>query len=553
MILHTILLVVISIATINGMSIASVKQEINEKFNANSVTQCTLNIIFTTCKPTPTGYTCPSIADCITAFSRQAQPTQSYQVLIPAGSYGQSDCPGNVGAPPLSGSLSFIGYGGLVEFQCKSTQFISIDSGDNPLNILFDSLSISGSATYNGGSIEILGNSTSPLYSNLYLLNVTGNGSYAGDYGGFASCSFARVYVINSTFVGNIAQAGGGVVFAPFGLLISLQSNYYNNSIYRTNGGAIYSSTANLINSTFTGNYAYNGGAVASIYSMDAVNSSFTKNRCSYVGGALYALSGIKVYGSTFQSNNGYYGGAIYGVNMTIDVSSFKGNQALNGGVGGAVYVAGENPGQIAISNTTFNQNSADGSGGAIYTIETSLYLINCVFKNNSANHGGGIFVSYRSSDYTEVNIISSILTDNTAVSNGGAINMFESSYGPLLVNFYKSVFDRNTAGNYAGGAYFLQYPKQLLGGVFTNSVSSETDSYTFYSESIQGVNTANITIPSEQNPYYVTVFDEQSFSYYKAIGVTGSCFNGVAKINENGYILSCSCFAGSTGPSCDN
>ncbi|EFA86138.1 hypothetical protein PPL_00699 [Heterostelium album PN500] len=88
--------------------------------------------------------------------------------------------------------------------------------------------------------------------------------------------------------------------------------------------------------------------------------------------------------------------------------SFFKGNQTLNGGVGGPVFVAGENPGQIAISNTTFNQNNADGSGG--------VTLLDKLFSKT-----------------TMPVMVVSILTDNTAVSNGGAIYMFESSYGPLL------------------------------------------------------------------------------------------------------------------------
>ncbi|EFA83161.1 hypothetical protein PPL_03951 [Heterostelium album PN500] len=552
--LYSILLIAISIATINCMSITSVEQEIKEKFTTGSVATCVVNNKVSSCSSTPNAYVCPSIISCIRLFN-QSQQTQNYQVLISAGSYGPNDCPGYLGVLQFPGSISFIGYNGLVDIQCGSSQFLTLNVGSNPIDIMFDNLSIKGKAEYNGGAIAIGGNSRSALASTLLFSNVISNGSYAGGYGGFAYCSFGKVYVLNSTFAGNTAQSGGGVISAPYGQVVSIQSNYYQNTIYDEEGGAIYSSSANLINSTFIGNNAYMAGAVATIYLMDVVNSTFIENHCSFTGGAIYSLNGINVYGSTFQYNSAGNGGAIFGINITIGLSSFQGNQAQFSGAGGAVYADAENPIQMVVVNSTFDQNSADGIGGAIYTIQTSIFLTGCVFTYNNANNSGGaLYIGYRS-DIAQVDIINSLLTDNYAALDGGAIYLYQlnSLEGPFMVNLYGTILDRNTAGNYAGGLYFLGYPKQLIGGQFVNSISNEPGSYTFYSLSVQGVNKANITLPYAHEPYFVTIYDEQSFSYYKAIGVIGSCFNGVAQINDDGYILSCSCFAGATGPSCDN
>jgi predicted outer membrane repeat protein len=73
---------------------------------------------------------------------------------------------------------------------------------------------------------------------------------------------------------------------------------------------------------------------------------------------------------------------------VTVSNSTFNGNSAGGGGMGGAIYTLF----QLTVVNSTFYNNSASGGGGAI-TIdgngEWNLYVTNTTFSSNSSPHGG--------------------------------------------------------------------------------------------------------------------------------------------------------------------
>jgi len=179
-------------------------------------------------------------------------------------------------------------------------------------------------------------------------------------------------------------------------------------------GGAIYNnswSTANIYNSTFTGNTAIDSGGGA-------------------YGGAIYNKQGTaNIYNSTFTGNTaidkgiGAYGGAIYNDwNTTNNIynSTFIGNAADD--KGGAIY----NNGTASVYNSTFTGNTADYIGGAIYNNGTAS-VYNSTFTGNTASSGGAIY------SINSINIYNSTFTGNTTNNIGSG------AYGGAIYNGYEN------------------------------------------------------------------------------------------------------------------
>ena len=110
-------------------------------------------------------------------------------------------------------------------------------------------------------------------------------------------------------------------------------------------------------------------------------NSNFNGNNATY-GGAIYNYYTSASAGCTFTNNIATYGGAIYNnynVNLTDFNSTFNNNTAQR--VGGAVY----NDGTLTICNSTLIYNTAT-SGGAVYNDNNgkSIIQFNRIIGNSS-------------------------------------------------------------------------------------------------------------------------------------------------------------------------
>ncbi|MEE3418592.1 MAG: Ig-like domain repeat protein, partial [Methanosphaera sp.] len=85
-------------------------------------------------------------------------------------------------------------------------------------------------------------------------------------------------------------------------------------------------------------------------------------------------------------------------------------------------------------ANSTLRDN--DGNGGAIYT-DSHLTIQDCTFTNNGANNGGAVFATKQSdAEYVDsLTIDNCNFTENIALVNGGAINIFEESDNVKMLN----------------------------------------------------------------------------------------------------------------------
>ena len=230
-----------------------------------------------------------------------------------------------------------------------------------------------------------------------------------------------------------------------------------------TNGGAVALENGNLtVENVDFNNYnvdaagidggRHDGGAIA-IYDGDlsVTDSNFDQTTGWYSvvrggGGAIWSdhsnptPNSISITGTTFDGNssNGK-GGAVwaYCADMTVADSEFFDNST--GARGGAVYAEsdGDCTGELAISDSVFEGNRVEEFGG-----------------NTKWRHMGGAIYSV-GQDMTVTNSSFGAENDGNRATNGGAIAMFDGTTGTATL----TVSDTDFTDNYSpanGGALWL-------------------------------------------------------------------------------------------------
>ena len=220
----------------------------------------------------------------------------------------------------------------------------------------------------------------------------------------------------------NAADSYGGAVFNN-GHLVVGNSVFESNDIVNRGsasvdygGAAIYNwydGTLTVSGSNFTNNIKNykNGdrlvGAIATIGDATISDSYFVNNAGRW-GGAIsasgYLLAGddvntLTVSGSTFKENGGLYGAGIFvaGSDFTVSDCVFDKNSAFGKGDmtpnnnNGAAIVVTDTGKDItgAITGSNFTNNKAQ-YGGAIYICEGNIAISDSLFENNSADVEGG-------------------------------------------------------------------------------------------------------------------------------------------------------------------
>lgn len=220
-----------------------------------------------------------------------------------------------------------------------------------------------------------------------------------------------------------------------------------NKSYYESggdpNGGAILLSgvaTAQFDTCTFTGNES---------------SGTTQQGANNGTGGAVFAAycGGISFEACIFKNNianSDTGGGAVYTMycgNTAFKNCEFEENNAVNG-AGGALALTYATAGaQNTIENSTFSENTAGVSGGAIWISEADVSLdANTTVAGNSAANGGAIMLQGKVN--AEVNCD---LTDNTASGYGGAVWVYGQA--ALAIN---GDLRGNEAAN--GGAVYAQW-----------------------------------------------------------------------------------------------
>ena len=239
-----------------------------------------------------------------------------------------------------------------------------------------------GGAIYNDGSLT--------------LSDVKLSDNAADSYGG-AVFNNGNLVVGNSVFDSNdivnrgsaSVDYGGAAIYNWYdGVLTVSGSNFTNNIKNYKNGDRLVGAIATIGDATISDSYFVNnagrwGGAISTagyLLAGDDVNT-------------------LTVSGSTFKENGGLYGAGIFvaGSDFTVSDCVFdkntafgKGDMTPNNNNGAAIVVTDTGKDITgAITGSKFTNNKAQ-YGGAIYICEGNIAISDSLFENNSADVEGG-------------------------------------------------------------------------------------------------------------------------------------------------------------------
>ncbi len=159
---------------------------------------------------------------------------------------------------------------------------------------------------------------------------------------------------------------------------------------------------------------------------------------------------------TTFTDNSaGDSGGAIYndqGIDVTLNNCTISGNSAQK--AGGGIYNDGsQGAAWLTINNSTLNANSAL-AGGAIFNDGqqrggTRLQINNSTVSGNTGAYGGGLASSGYNARYLRVNINNSTFSENSATQIGDSIyNTGQSGRDTVLVTIMNTILKSGAVGD---------------------------------------------------------------------------------------------------------
>ncbi len=301
---------------------------------------------------------------------------------------------------------------------------------------------------------------------NLTLNDLTITNGFANRPGSAFPSSGGAVYnddafltINRSTLQSNRAAFHGGAIFD-----IGSATTYVRDSTLRDNsaphGGAIFEYQSTLLrverSSILHNNAETQGGGINVGYGTELIirDSVISFNHSARHGGGIFKDAGLdrkltSIMGSTFEGNSADWGGgAIFVMRtpLTIGSSTFLQNQA--GEYGGGLGYDNNSTETANIRSTTFDGNTAKLDGGAIHFSGERMLVTAVAFRNNQAENGGAIHNAAAALDHyiqradTTMEIEWSTIEKNTAKSAGGGVY----NGGALIVDLTSFTGNESTA-----------------------------------------------------------------------------------------------------------
>ena len=227
------------------------------------------------------------------------------------------------------------------------------------------------------------------------------------DGGGIYSDDSAEVAVTDSTFTSNVASSTGGAINSTDYATLHIDGAVFETN-YAQYGAAVYHRERGELvikDSTFEANegdyaaalrwYGDSGSARASIE-----GNEFNNNVVTSWGGAIGAYDGglLSIIDNSFTGNSANEGGAIY-VDEVDDIEAVRNLFCANlttGSDGGAVYaLADANSGSAMFTNNLFVENYSPDDGGALTLFGDSRGVVrnNDFLGNEAGDNGGALYV----------------------------------------------------------------------------------------------------------------------------------------------------------------
>lgn len=261
----------------------------------------------------------------------------------------------------------------------------------------------------------------------------------------------------------------------------------------------------NLTGCRFDGNCATSGGVIAACNSIANIqNCVFYSSSANRFGGAIYAIkSRFNIINSSFEISNAKYGGAIYSNESSLYLKDSRFSQSQAFSFGGAIASFSSH---LDINHVAFNDYaSLEDAGGAIYTVGSTLNVVDSSFKNGYSDFGGAICNLKCNSTVSGCEFV-----NNTATYYGGSIyNM----YGNLALT--GNVFEKSHAES--GGSIFnrLTDSFNLVNNRFADSTADEGDIVFIDGYKVTVVESGNVRDTSLIFIKYGSVYD---IDYYGSV-----------------------------------
>ena len=363
-------------------------------------------------------------------------------------------------------------YGGAISAGAGTTVNANTDRLASTTQALFNGTTGIQYNAHFGGAISIVGTATdrSGLISKeaRYINNTVEN------RGGALYLEYTDVDISGSEFTTNTAENEGGAIYYRDGagnVFTAESATFVSNS--GLSGGAIAfnaaSSVLNVDSSAFRSNTAVEyGGAIwlPSDGILDANGAEFTANAAGNSGGAVYAgnRAVVSISEAAFTGNEAVMsGGAIHlgnAATLIADTAFFASNSVTGAnGIGGAIRVG--NASTVSAKNGFFIDNHAtgiDAHGGAIALLGTAgtgrneyLDISGTAFQNNSALGNGGAVYSVATT--TVIAEGASFAQNSAFIGNGGALYLRNTD----VLHMKNATVLSNSATGKGGGIYFAK------------------------------------------------------------------------------------------------
>jgi len=273
------------------------------------------------------------------------------------------------------------------------------------------------------------------------ILGITGQPGYYGNAtgGGVYYAMTGDTPISSTNFSGNqvdsyVGGKGGGFCGArnpPLSITLTMSDcNFIGNT-----AGAVYYDTSD-------GGGLYLAGGDPTVNYLTLTNCHITNNIAQLDGGGAY-VSGFntQINSSTVTGNTAPYGGGMClldissGVVLTVQDSNFLSNSAEEGG---AAYIYNCH---VNMSSSGITHNSASmpqgsllegGLGGGLALWDSYGNIEGCLINSNSAGDKGGAAFAEGISNFP-LQFINCLITDNTAVYDGGALSNKTSAWTTLI------------------------------------------------------------------------------------------------------------------------
>lgn len=316
-----------------------------------------------------------------------------------------------------------------------------------------------GAAIYNSGQIDYI--------EGAFIKNYATNGG-----GAIYNIAGANIDEIVADFIGNSSGNGGAINNG--GTIGSVTGSFVGNYVTGSNSGAIANSgIITNINADFIGNEANIGGAIGNSGTITNITGDFLGNVGIGYGGAISNTGTIDTITSNFTKNSSLADSSVYGGGAMYNngtVNSITGNFTENvseQSLGGAIF--NDTAGTIVSLDGHFIDNSASGSGGAIYNKGTigaydaetgELDVIGGSFVGNTSTNGDGGAIYNSGTVYGFVGNFkeNTANTSGGAIYNAGTIGLFDEETGEPIdaITVIGDFVDNSVTGeNGKGGAIY--------------------------------------------------------------------------------------------------